>query len=136
MSESVERRLVDILAHPTQSPFGNPIPGLAELAEPPSAGRLPDEAHAAELAGSAAAAGANLATLAVEGHPQPVTVVRIGETLQSDEAMMAALHRVGAIPGGQVRVTRDADQVRIGEGPDAVALLLARAVQIIVTPAA
>ena len=32
MSESVERRLVEILDHPTTSPFGNPIPGLRELA--------------------------------------------------------------------------------------------------------
>jgi hypothetical protein len=33
MSEAVERRLLDILGHPTQSPYGNPIPGLAELGE-------------------------------------------------------------------------------------------------------
>jgi DtxR family transcriptional regulator, Mn-dependent transcriptional regulator len=48
MSEAVERRLLGILGHPTQSPYGNPIPGLAELGEdcrdragtgtPPSAG--------------------------------------------------------------------------------------------------
>lgn len=33
ISEDVERRLLDILGHPTQSPYGNPIPGLAELRE-------------------------------------------------------------------------------------------------------
>ena len=33
MSETVERRLVDLLDHPTESPYGNPIPGLAELGE-------------------------------------------------------------------------------------------------------
>src|SRR5689334_13313545 len=33
MSESVERRLLELLDHPTESPYGNPIPGLAELGE-------------------------------------------------------------------------------------------------------
>src|SRR5688500_19108282 len=33
MSEQVERRLVELLEHPTESPYGNPIPGLSELGE-------------------------------------------------------------------------------------------------------
>src|SRR3712207_9337259 len=33
MSERVERKLLEILDHPTQSPYGNPIPGLEELGE-------------------------------------------------------------------------------------------------------
>ena len=37
MSESVERRLLELLGHPTVSPYGNPIPGLAELGDAPSA---------------------------------------------------------------------------------------------------
>src|SRR6476660_5923261 len=35
MSETVERRLLELLDHPTESPYGNPIPGLAELGETP-----------------------------------------------------------------------------------------------------
>src|SRR3954465_7846789 len=31
MSETVEKRLLELLGHPTQSPYGNPIPGLDEL---------------------------------------------------------------------------------------------------------
>ncbi|STC70612.1 metal-dependent transcriptional regulator [Corynebacterium pilosum] len=31
MSEEVESRVVDVLDNPSRSPFGNPIPGLAEL---------------------------------------------------------------------------------------------------------
>src|SRR3712207_3845667 len=31
ISEAVERRLIDLLDHPTESPYGNPIPGLIEL---------------------------------------------------------------------------------------------------------
>ena len=33
MSETVERRLLEVLGHPTVSPYGNPIPGLDELGE-------------------------------------------------------------------------------------------------------
>ncbi len=33
MSETVERRLLELLNHPTESPYGNPIPGLDELGE-------------------------------------------------------------------------------------------------------
>src|SRR5277367_1562313 len=33
MSETVERRLLEILGHPTESPYGNPIPGLDELGD-------------------------------------------------------------------------------------------------------
>src|SRR6187401_902943 len=32
MSEAVERKLVKLLGNPTTSPYGNPIPGLDELA--------------------------------------------------------------------------------------------------------
>ena len=34
ISEAVERRLLDVLGHPHESPYGNPIPGLAELGDP------------------------------------------------------------------------------------------------------
>src|SRR5690348_11698011 len=33
MSETVERRLLELLGHPTESPYGNPIPGLDELGD-------------------------------------------------------------------------------------------------------
>ena len=36
MSEQVERRLVELLGHPTESPYGNPIPGLDQLGDIPS----------------------------------------------------------------------------------------------------
>ncbi|MGA0210947.1 MAG: metal-dependent transcriptional regulator, partial [Pontimonas sp.] len=31
MSEHVERRLVEMLGHPTESPFGNPIPAMEDI---------------------------------------------------------------------------------------------------------
>ena len=35
MSEQVELRVLEMLDHPTESPYGNPIPGLAELGDAP-----------------------------------------------------------------------------------------------------
>ncbi|MEG8035005.1 metal-dependent transcriptional regulator [Sphingomonas sp. LR61] len=34
MSEQVEVRLLEMLGNPTESPYGNPIPGLAEIGGP------------------------------------------------------------------------------------------------------
>src|SRR3954467_6300884 len=42
MSETVERRLVELLGPPTESPYGNPIPGLDELGESRHAGEFMD----------------------------------------------------------------------------------------------
>src|SRR6478672_2052934 len=36
MSETVERRIVELLEHPLHSPYGNPIPGLDELGDHPA----------------------------------------------------------------------------------------------------
>ncbi|RPE43096.1 DtxR family iron (metal) dependent repressor [Streptomyces sp. Ag109_O5-1] len=43
MSEAVERRILELLQHPTHSPYGDPIPGLAELGrESAAADPFPD----------------------------------------------------------------------------------------------
>ncbi len=121
MSEDVERRLVALLGHPTISPFGNPIPGLDELGEVTAPGTSASDEQ-----------GAALAAVAAEGDPQVVTILRFGEPLQSDEAVMADLRRIGAIPGGSVPVVRVADRVRIGTDPEIVELSVVKAVQITV----
>ena len=38
MSDAVERRVLDILGHPAQSPYGNPIPGVSELGDQETGG--------------------------------------------------------------------------------------------------
>ena len=43
MSEAVERRVLELLRHPTESPYGNPIPGLEELGEKAEADPFLDE---------------------------------------------------------------------------------------------
>ncbi len=90
MSEQVERRLVELLGNPTESPYGNPIPGLDEL------GGAPDEVGFLE--------GVQPLTAAVEGLVEPARVVvrRISEPLQTDTAVMSVLRRVGVLPGNDV----------------------------------
>src|SRR6059036_3774625 len=51
MSETVERRLVELLGHPTESPYGNPIPGLDELGEAANDELVEGLGLLAELAG-------------------------------------------------------------------------------------
>jgi DtxR family Mn-dependent transcriptional regulator len=114
ISESVERRLYDLLGHPDRCPHGNPIPGLAELAAAvPPAPREPVLAALAALAGPAEAADSFVATLATPDETMTdvlrdtdgavrVTVTRITEQLQSDMVLMLKLKRAGIQPGREV----------------------------------
>jgi DtxR family transcriptional regulator, Mn-dependent transcriptional regulator len=101
MSESVERRVLELLDNPTISPYGNPIPGLDELV--PGAGGEPLDA-------SAMAPLSDVAQVEV----RRVIVRRIAEPLQDDGAAMTTMHRIGAMPGASVKVHRSAGGVTIG----------------------
>ena len=125
MSEAVEARLVELLDHPTISPFGNPIPGLSELAE----GAPAD--HSPALPGERPEAGLTMAAAAAE-EARPLTVLRIGEALQSDESLLAELRRLGAVPGGQVLVSKVGQRVLVGSAEDGLSLGPGQAVQIVV----
>jgi DtxR family transcriptional regulator, Mn-dependent transcriptional regulator len=103
MSETVERRLVELLDHPTESPYGNPIPGLHELGE--DAGEQPFMTDVEPLD-----------QVAGDGPETRVLVRRISEELQKDESVMAALRRVGAVPDKVVTVAAGAEGVLIGSG--------------------
>jgi DtxR family transcriptional regulator, Mn-dependent transcriptional regulator len=100
MSETVERRLLEILDHPTVSPYGNPIPGLDELGEGLLAEEFLDGVE-------------SLDTI-VSPVQQRVVVGRIAEPLQTDEELMAVLRRVGALPGKVITVARGAEGVLVG----------------------
>lgn len=102
MSETVERRLLELLDHPTVSPYGNPIPGLEELGE---------GAHREQFLDGVEP----LARIA-ETSEQRVVVGRIAEPIQTDESLMGALRRVGALPGKVVTVAQGAEGVLIGSG--------------------
>ncbi len=107
MSESVERRLLDLLDHPTASPFGNPIPGLAGLAEDGSADPQPDP----ELP----LPGRPLSAVAGQ-EPRTVHILRIAETLQPDEIddVAAAAHRRHPRPGCHGRHRRRRRERQLG----------------------
>ena len=102
MSETVERRLVELLDHPTVSPYGNPIPGLDELGEEPA-----EEEFMAGLT--------PLSNVAVDGDVR-VHIRRISEEMQKDETLMSALRRVGAMPGKTVTVAQTAEGILVGSG--------------------
>jgi DtxR family Mn-dependent transcriptional regulator len=89
MSETVERRILEILGHPTASPYGNPIPGLTELDQEPTDSDVTTLTTLDRVARDASTR---------------VTVARIGEPVQTDSALMAALRRSGALPGATVKV--------------------------------
>ncbi len=103
MSEAVERRLLEVLNNPTTSPYGNPIPGLAEL--------VPGAEDVVTSPGSMRP----LNEVAGE-EVRRVIVRRIAEPLQDDGEAMTTMHRIGAMPGASVKVHRSSGGVTIGSG--------------------
>jgi DtxR family transcriptional regulator, Mn-dependent transcriptional regulator len=105
MSETVERRLLELLNHPTESPYGNPIPGLDELGEEGRADEFMD----------------GMVSLAEVSTPDraSVRVRRISEELQKDEFLMSTLRRIGALPDQVVGVSTTVDGVLVGSGGEA-----------------
>jgi len=103
MSETVERRLVELLGHPTESPYGNPIPGLDELGELSEGESFMTDVEP-------------LDRVIEDGEDVRVIIRRISEEVQKDEPVMAALRRVGALPDKVITVARGAEGVLLGSG--------------------
>ncbi|MFB7875204.1 MULTISPECIES: metal-dependent transcriptional regulator [unclassified Nocardia] len=89
MSEEVERRLIEVLNHPTTSPYGNPIPGLDELG-----------------LGDAPAAEETLVRLSdlPNGSLHAVVVRRLAEHIQTDPEVIGRLREAGVVPDARVTV--------------------------------
>ncbi|QAY63595.1 metal-dependent transcriptional regulator [Xylanimonas allomyrinae] len=100
MSEDVERRLLTLLDHPHQDPYGNPIPGLSELGTDDAGREQPYLAGVAPLPSVFEA----LAAVAAPGAGGPVELVlqRIGEPLQTDVELLVRLSGAGLVPGASV----------------------------------
>jgi DtxR family Mn-dependent transcriptional regulator len=91
MSEAVERKLVNLLDHPTTSPYGNPIPGLDKLGVgEPAPPVEPDLMRVDEVARRGGGT---------------VLVRRIAEHIQLDTDVLTELKSVGIVPGGTVEVS-------------------------------
>ena len=121
MSESVERRILEMLGSPTESPFGNPIPGLDALL-PGFESPLPET-------------GRWIALEAVDPDGvQRVTVRRIGEPAQAEGETVALLRRAGIVPGATVKVQRASAGVLVGSAGEYVELPPEVAAHVVVEP--
>lgn len=104
ISDSVERRLVELLAFPVRCPHGNIIPGLAELGVP------------ADASNRVVAAGREddvAMTTIASRQAEPVVVRRISEQVQSDSALMLRLKNIGIQPGREITLAASDDGVRV-----------------------
>jgi DtxR family Mn-dependent transcriptional regulator len=102
ISEEVERRLVVLLGEPTESPYGNPIPGLGEL----GVSSTPDDFRAGNEQ-------LNDVVKAQAGHPIRVVIQRMSEEIQKDVEMMGTLRQAGIQPGVEVRAESGGLGVRL-----------------------
>ncbi|MFF2271303.1 iron dependent repressor, metal binding and dimerization domain protein [Agromyces sp. NPDC058136] len=93
MSEQVERRLIEILGGPKESPYGNPIPGLEELGLPPADPFMSGVVNVID---------------AVADRDEPVrgTVRRLGEPVQFDPELLGQLKQAGVMPGAPASFSR------------------------------
>ncbi|MDF2665018.1 MAG: Mn-dependent transcriptional regulator [Microbacterium sp.] len=88
MSEQVERRLVELLGHPTESPYGNPIPGLDQL------GDVASSTFEEGVVGL-------VRKLNEAGKPVTGTVRRLAEPAQVDPELLQQLKAAGVLPGAR-----------------------------------
>ncbi|MCB0911508.1 MAG: metal-dependent transcriptional regulator [Propionibacteriaceae bacterium] len=103
ISTDVERRLVAILDHPVRSPYGNPIPALEELGVAPATDGFLD--------------GTELLSLRLaDREPHRVEVLRMGEHIQNEPGLLAAIRTAGALPGQPVRAAMVGHSLVLGEG--------------------
>jgi DtxR family transcriptional regulator, Mn-dependent transcriptional regulator len=108
MSEQVERRLLEILDHPTESPYGNPIPALEEIGGEKSRPFLDGVVNIVQR---------------VKGESGSVagTVRRLGEPVQFEPELLQQLRDAGVVPGAEVELSAAGSYVLVrvagqGEG--------------------
>lgn len=93
MSSAVEMRLLDMLHHPSTDPYGNPIPDAdSDLVGPGTSAAQIVEQYGGIVA---------------------TRVVRIGEPLQAEPRMLAFFDEAGILPGNEVNLQPQNDQVSV-----------------------
>lgn len=114
ISTDVERRLVAILGGPTVSPYGNPIPALAELGAEPATEEFLD--------------GAEPLTVRLRDglRSHTVTIKRLSEALQADLGALKLIADAGIRPGVPIQAElRGNSLVLTGQGQVVLASALA-----------
>jgi DtxR family Mn-dependent transcriptional regulator len=91
MSEQVERRVLEMLDHPTESPYGNPIPGLAELGVTPAEQFMDGVTSIVDLAPKTGDAS--------------VRIRRLAEPVQFEPELLQQLQAAGVMPGASAVVS-------------------------------
>ena len=104
MSDAVERKLVQLLDNPTISPYGNPIPGLAELERTTGGADVVEGEAAAVSVPPAPEAGLQRLDELSRRGGGTVEVRRIAEHVQVDPELMVGLKAAGVVPGRLVDV--------------------------------
>jgi DtxR family transcriptional regulator, Mn-dependent transcriptional regulator len=108
MSDQVEKKVYELLNKPTRSPYGNPIPGLAEIDDEPAGEPL-----------NGVIGERNLAFPGLSGS---VVVRRICESVQTNADVLRQLHAAGIDPGTTVTVAQERDGVTIDRSGDKIRL--------------
>jgi DtxR family Mn-dependent transcriptional regulator len=106
MSDSVEKKVYELLNKPTRSPYGNLIPGLDVL----DGALVTSQGDAAER------------NLAFPGLTGSVVVRRICESVQTNMGVLRQLHAAGIDPGATVTVAQERDGVTIDRSGDKIRL--------------
>ncbi len=100
MSERVELKILELLGSPTESPYGNPIPGLEEL------GAAPAKAFAQGVS--------NIVDVVAEAAGPVETVIRrLGEPAQIEPELLLQLKQAGIIPGARVTISPAGSRTRV-----------------------
>lgn len=123
ISERVERKLIEMLDRPVESPYGNPIPGLEEL------GLLRGGTFQTEAVSLAS-------LLADQGSSATARIKRLAEPLQMDSALLSEFFTAGIVPAAQASFTRRGGFVRIvvAGSNDGVEIPIETAAHIFVAP--
>lgn len=100
MSERVERKLLDILNFPTESPYGNPIPGLQELGVVRAGNFQPQVISVVEL-------------LLERGEPVTAMIKRLAEPAQVDAELLQQFADAAVLPGKRATFTRERSHVHV-----------------------
>lgn len=86
MSEQVERRILDLLDHPIESPYGNPIPGLEELGGSAAPAFMDGVINIVEFVSASTDARTGV-------------IRRLGEPVQFEPELLQQLQSAGVVPG-------------------------------------